>query len=213
MAGFTDYHCGEHGAWQSRRHRFQPDRRGIYLCRDLQGLGVSGFRHYGPGPRLPIALEPMALRRVAGAPNGAGWLPVRRLGAGFSRPPPGQGRGACPPFRRRVAIPVCQTHGKAETGRSSNLPSAAITTLWRRPSTHSSRPRSSTVADRGAPSRSSTMPRCYGWTVSTTAGCAPIGSIIPAEAEADPHETLEAADMAASLTQTSPRSSKACGGP
>ncbi|MFN3277879.1 MAG: hypothetical protein ACK41Y_05700 [Paracoccus hibiscisoli] len=43
--------------------------------------------------------------------------------------------------------------------------------------------------------------------------CAPIGSIIPAEAEADAHAALDAADMAASLTQNSPRSSKACGGP
>ncbi|MFN3277880.1 MAG: hypothetical protein ACK41Y_05705 [Paracoccus hibiscisoli] len=34
-----------HGAWPSRRHRFQPDRRGMYLCRDLPRLGVSGFRH------------------------------------------------------------------------------------------------------------------------------------------------------------------------
>lgn len=33
------------GAGPSRRHRFQPDGRGIYLRRHLQGLGVSGFRH------------------------------------------------------------------------------------------------------------------------------------------------------------------------
>jgi putative transposase len=69
-------------------------------------------------------------------------------------------------------VSIRYTERLAEAGIEPSVGSVAtaMTTRSPRPSTVSIRPRSSTGADRGAPSRPSSSPRWNGWTGSTTGG-------------------------------------------